>query len=138
MTQTPAPVPDDRRYALWFGALLLDKGHVVALPNGRPELHVRTAKGVKKILLSIRVAAIDPSAQVAVVGRVDDLPDAELPDVVAILVQDLHDPSSFAFVPVASTRQRWVAEGRDYTVPADALVDFDRLDAWLNKHGPAT
>lgn len=136
MSHARDTVPDDRRYALWFGALLLDKGHVVELPNGRPELHVRTGRGVKKILLSIRDAPIDRAAGQAVVGRVDELEGADSPHVVAILTVGVHDPDSFSFVPVASTRKDWVNEGRDYTMAPDQFVDFDRLDEWLNKLGP--
>ncbi len=138
MSEADPVVSPDRRYALWFGALLLDAGRVIELPNGRPELHIRTGNGTKKVLLSIRDKPIDPTARRAIVGRIDDLDARELPHVIVILGADAHDTESLAFLPVARTRASWVNDGREYTVAADKLVDFDRLNEWLDQLGPCS
>lgn len=135
MTAQEAVVSQERQYALWFGALLLDRGRVVELPNGRPELHIRTGNGVKKVLLSIRDKPVDRSVTRAVIGRIDDLDGHELPHVIAIL-GSYEDTDSLAFLPVSRTRDTWVNDGREYTIETAKLLNFDRLNEWLDALGP--
>lgn len=125
----------EREYAVWFGALLLDRGHVVELPNGRAELHLRTGNGIKKVFLSLRDRPVDRTGTRTIVGRIDELDGVELPHVIAILGSH-EDTDSMVFVPVSRTRESWVADGRDYTVAAKELLGFDRLNAWLDQLGP--
>lgn len=136
MVNPETPVSDARRYALWFGALLLHHGRVVELPNGKPELHVRTGKGVKRILVSVGDAPADRANGRARIARVHDLDDGELPHVVVLVGREVTDPEALSFVPVSRTRSTWINDGVDYTIPADQLVDFDRLDAWFDQLGP--
>lgn len=124
----------ERRCALWLGALLLDRGHVVELPNGRPELYVRTGKKVRRLLLSIRDQPVSRENGRAMIGKIADLQE-DIPDAIVIVSENGRNLESISVVPVRKTKDAWVNEGRHYTLPADQLVDFERLDEWLSKLG---
>lgn len=135
---TQRPVSEERRYALWFGALLLDRGRVVELPNGKPELHIRTGNGVKRLLVCVSETPADRNNGRARIAKVHDLEDDDLPHVVVLVGRDVLDANSLSFVPVSRTRSAWINDGVEYTVPANQLVDFDGLDAWFDKLGPSS
>lgn len=151
---TEATISFERVCAVWFGALLLERGHVVHLPNGRPELHLRTARGIKKVLLSLRDTPVDRSRPRTVVGRIHDLEGPDAPHVIVIMgwadrtieplavvpvgIMGLADRTieTLAVVPVGRTRASWLADGIDYTLATDELVSYDELHGWLAKLGP--
>lgn len=127
------PISLERRFALWVGALLLHRGHVVALPNGKPELHVLTRKAPKRIWLSVRDTPVEHTGRI-VVGTVAELEEMT-PDAVVILCEQAPQLEAIVVVPVQSTKESWLNEGRHYTIPADKIADFDKLDQWLTKLG---
>lgn len=123
----------ERRFSLWLGALLLNRGHVVELPNGRPELHVRTRQKAQRLLVSIRDEPVSRTEGRAVIGLIEDLQD-DIPDAI-VFVSEAMDLEALSVVPVRQTRSAWINEGRHYTLGVEKLGDFDRLDEWLTKLG---
>lgn len=127
----------ERRFTLWLGTLLLDRGHVVELPNGNSELHVRTREKARRLLLSIREEPVSRTKGRAVIGKIADLHE-DVPDAIVIVSENGIDINAISVVPVQQTKEAWINEGRHYTLPAEQLVDFDRLDSWLAKLGRPT
>jgi hypothetical protein len=123
-------VPLSRQALVWFGSLLLHHGHTVEVPEGDHELVVHKKKP-RRIRVQIR-DEIDLSKPRTAVGTMTEL-DGELPDVVVLVLSGRFTFSYIHVVPVARTRDKWIAEGRHYVVPTEQLVPFGALDAWLSK-----
>jgi hypothetical protein len=130
---TQETVSLERRFSLWLGALLLNRGHVVELPNGKLDLYVRTGQKARRLRLSIRDEPVSRTNGRAMVGKITDLQE-DIPDAI-VMISENGSVDSISVVPVHQTKDGWINEGRHYTIPAEQLVDFDRLDNWLTKLG---
>lgn len=127
------PVSIQRQTLVWIGALLLHYGHVVevpAAPLGNHELFVRK-KQFRRIRVSLR-DDLDLSSPRTIVETVSAL-EPKFPDAVVIAKRGVTDMRLIQVVPVQTTRDKWISEGRHYTVPTEHLVSFRALDAWLKK-----
>lgn len=127
----PDPIVSFQRQALvWFGSVLLHYGHVVEVPDGDRELVVHK-KTPRRIHIEIH-EQIDISKPRTPIAKIADLGDA-FPDAVVLLEQGHFKESRIRVIPVQSTRDEWITEGRYYALPTTSLVTFSALDAWLKK-----
>lgn len=118
----------------WFGALLLSRGHLVQCPPGHGEVWVHVKKGVRRIAVSPREAVVSRTEGRAIVGRIADLVDNAPDAIVLVCAVDLSFPA-ISIVPVKSTRDAWLTEGRHYTIAGEQLVNFEHLNAYLTAQG---
>lgn len=126
------PVSPERRFVIWIGALLLDRGHVVEIRNGAPLLVVHTRKHPKRLWVGIQQDIATPGPRVPV-GTVADLEEHK-PDAVILVTDQSPMLESIRVVP-KSTKEAWLNEGRHYTVETTKLVDLETLQAWLTQAG---
>jgi hypothetical protein len=132
--QPSEPLSPERHVALWFGALLLDRGHRVSVPAGTARVHVHTQKRVRKISFLVLDAPASRETGRTPIGTVADV-EAEKADAIVLVGEASRAISEICVVPTKSTKEHWLNEGRHYALEAQHLVTFDKLSEWLLQSG---